>query len=99
MSADKLREIEQKTRAQRDSPLWFSCRHYQITASRFWDILRRRADTPPDSLVLSILKPRSFSVATNWGIQKEPVAIQEYTTYQRNEGRNLIVGPCGFLVC
>ena len=55
MSADKLHEIEQNTTAQRDSPLWFSCRRYRITASRFGDILRRRADTPPDSLGTSPL--------------------------------------------
>ena len=99
MPAEKLREIEHNTRAQRDSPLWFSCRRYRITASRFGDIVRRRADTPPDNLVLTILQPRSFSsAATDWGIQNEPVAIQEYTSYQHDQGRDIIVGPCGFLV-
>ena len=100
VSADKLREIERNTREQRQSPLWFEVRRYRITASRFGEILRRKSETPPDSLVLSILQPRSFSsAATNWGIQSEPLAIQAYLSHQRQLGRDsLIVGPCGFLV-
>ena len=100
MSPAKIREIEQNTRAQRNSCLWFSCRRYRITASRFGDILRRRTDTRPDSLVLNILQPRFFSTAaTKWGIQNEPVAIQRYITYQCEQGRDVTVGPSGFLVC
>lgn len=63
LPASKLREIEQKTRKQRQSSLWFSVRRYCITASRFGDILQWRPDTPPDALVLSILQPRTFSSA------------------------------------
>lgn len=100
MSPAKIREIELNTRAQRNSCLWYSCRRYRITASRFGDILRRRTDTRPDSLVLSILQPRFFSTAaTQWGIQNESVAIQQYVTYQHKQGHNVTVGPCGFLVC
>ncbi len=101
MPAAKLREIEQNTRAQRDSPLWFSVRHYRITASRFGEILHRRTDTRPDKLVLSILQPRTFSsAATDWGVQKESLAIQEYVSFQHEHGRDkLTVAPCGFLVC
>ena len=100
MPAEKLREIEQNTREQRNSPLWLKVRRYRITASRFGEILHRRADTPPDRLVLSILQPRSFSsAATDWGVQKEPLAIQEYIKFQHEHGQDLVtVGPCGFLV-
>ena len=48
MPAEKLRKIEESTREQRDSPLWFAVRRYHITASRFGEIQCRRADTPPD---------------------------------------------------
>lgn len=100
MPTEKLREIEQNTREQRDSPLWQEVRRYRITASRFGEIVHRRDDTPPDRLVLSILEPRSFSTpATQWGIQKESLAIQEYQKFQHKHGLDaLTVGPCGFLI-
>ena len=100
LSPSKVREIEQNTREQKQSPLWFSVRRYRITASRFGEILRRKHDTTPDALVLSILQPRSFtSAATDWGLQNEPLAIQSYTTYKQQQGHHdLTVGPCGFLI-
>ena len=101
MPPGKLRQIEQSTREQRNSSLWFSVRRCRITASRFGEVLRRRTDTPPDKLVLSILQPRSFSsVATDWGVDKEPVARQAYVSFQHEQGKNeLTVGPSGFLIC
>ena len=58
-----------------------------VTASRLVDILRRRVDTPPDSLVLSILQPCSFFPV--WGVQ-----IYQYIHYQQDQGRDIDVGPC-----
>ena len=100
LSSDKLREIEQNTREQRHSTLWFSVRHYRLTASRFGEVFRRKPTTPPDALVLSILQPRTFSsAATDWGIQNESLAIQAYLSYQHQQGRDSItVGPSGILV-
>ena len=101
MSPSQIRNIEQSTREQRESSLWFAARRYRITASHFGEILHRRMDTPPDRLVLSILKPRRFSSpATTWGIENEAVAIQKYIDHQHSCGANeLTVGPCGFIVC
>lgn len=101
MPADKLRQVEQNTREQRDSPLWFDVRRYRITASRFGEILRRKSNTPPDKLVLSILQPRSFSsVATDWGVENEPLAKEAYVSFQHEQGKHgLTLGPCGFLIC
>ena len=101
MSSSELRNIEQSTREQRESTLWFSVRRYRITASHFGEILHRRKDKPPDRLVLSILKSRKFSsTATTWGIEHEAMAIQAYINHKHGCGVDgLTVGPCGFLVC
>ena len=100
LSSDKIREIERNTRDQRHSDLWYSVRHYRITASRFGEILHHKPTTPPDAMVMSILQPRSFSsAATDWGIQNEPLAIQAYLSYQHERGKeNITFGPCGFFV-
>lgn len=99
LPAERVRDIEHNTREQYKSSLWFTVRQYRITASRFGDILHRKPTTPPDALVSSILRPRSFSsAATDWGKQKESLAVQEYLSYKHQQGFDLTVGPCGFLI-
>ena len=97
---EKAREIERNTREQRLSSLWFSVRRYRITASLFGAVLTRRADTPPDSLVLRIIQPRSFSTpAIQYGIENEQVALKEYVAYRQAHGHpHLTVSPSGFLI-
>ena len=69
MSPSHLRNIEQSTREQHKSSLWFSARRYRITASHFGEILHCRKDTLPDRLVLSILKPSKLSTPATIGEQ------------------------------
>ena len=97
---DKIRKIEIDTREQRYSSLWFSVRRYRLTASLFGEVLRRRDDTPPQSLVLRILQQKQFSsAAIEWGIQNEPIAIQKYIDHQHTHGHPLLmVSPSGFFV-
>ena len=72
---------------------------YRITSSIFGSILSRRDSTPPDSIVLRIIQPRSFSTAaTTYGIEKEAVAVKEYVSHQHSYGHpDLTVSPSGFI--
>ena len=75
----KIREIELNTREQRESTLWFQAGCYRITSSLFGQILRRKEQTPPDSLVLQILQPKQFSTAaTQWGLSNESRMWEEH---------------------
>ena len=47
MHPQKLREIEQSTRDQNKSLLWYSVRRYRITASFFGAVFHRKPETPP----------------------------------------------------
>lgn len=100
VSEEQSRSIAKETIGQRDSPLWFAVRRYRVTASRFGEIMRRKASTAPDSLVLQILQPKQFStVATKWGIQNEAAAIKQYQSHQQSHGHTgLTVCPVGFLI-
>ncbi len=100
VSEEDIRKIECDTKQQRNSPSWYEARRYRITSSIFGIVLRRRPDTPPDSLVLRILQPKQFtSAATEWGVQQESTAIQRYIRHQEDHGhQNLIVAPCGFYI-
>ena len=72
-------EIEQLTREQRNSPMWFDVHHHRLTASMFGEVMRRKRGTPPDSLVLRILEHKHFtSAALELGIKDEPGTIQKY---------------------
>ena len=85
--SDMIKEIEQNTREQRLSPLWFSARQYRITASQFGRVLTRKDDTPPDCLVLQLIHRKSFTTpATRYGIATESLALSEYVKYQQEMG-------------
>ena len=74
--------------------------HFYLTHSTVGQILHRRPDTPPDSLVLSILQPRSFySAATEWGVANKSKATEAYISQQHQAGNvELTVEPCGFFI-
>ena len=97
---EKIKEIEINTRDQRNSPLWFLSRKYRLTASTFGEIYHRRPDTPPDCIVLRLLKGKQFSSpALEWEIQNEHLAVQAYIAYQQLNGHlKLSVDPVGFLI-
>lgn len=87
ITADKIHQIERDTRDQRHSALWYWLRRYRITSSMFGEVLHRKDQAPPDSLVLKIIQQKRFtSAATEWGILHESVAIQQYINYQRAHG-------------
>jgi len=79
--------------------LWHEVRSYRFTTTLFRAILCRWPDTPPNSFVLKILQPKQFiSTVTEWEIEQESVAIQQYLRHQHSQGHpNLTVAPCGFL--
>ena len=100
MSEEEIRNIEQRTRDQRLSPLWHSARKFRLTASLFGSILHQKENTPPDELVINLLQQKTFTTrATQYGIDNEPAAISEYVAYQHAHGHpNLAVSPSGFIV-
>ena len=62
--------------------------------------MRRRSESPPDSLVLRIIQQQRFSSqALEWGIKIEPYAIEAYKKYRRAAGcTDLIVSASGFII-
>ena len=80
--------------------MWFQARRYCITSSLFGQVLRRKEQTPPDSLVLQFLQPKQFSTpATHWGVSNESRAQEEYIQHQLTCGKDgLVVAPAGFFI-
>ena len=98
VAEETIQKIERDTKQQKNSAVWHSVRRFRPTASMFGNVLRRKPNTSPDSLVLSILQPKQFeSAATDWSIQQESLTIHQYTRYQWSHGHpDLSVAPCGF---
>ena len=78
--------------------MWFDARHYRITSSILGHILSRRADTPPDNVVI---QPRIvWTPATKYGIENEQVALKKYIACLTAEGHpDIAVSPSGFHIC
>ena len=99
VTEERAREIEQDSREQRNSQLWFNVRRYRLTASHFGDVYRRKPSTPPDSLVLRIINKKSFtSPSTEWGISNEKAAISAYVQFMKSRGHDIVVCGSGFLI-
>ena len=87
MPQQKLREIEQSTRDQSENPLWYAVRRYRITASYFGKIFCRKPTTPPEALMLQIINGKQFTTsATEWGREKESLALAMYAQFQKDNG-------------
>ena len=97
VSEGRIREIERSTQDQHRSPAWFDARRYRLTASKFGQVFRRRVDTPPDALVLSIIEPKQFiSQSTEYGKRMEATALEKYKAYKNDEA--ITVCSAGFVI-
>lgn len=100
LPSEKARDIEQHTRNQSRTSLWYQARRYRLTASFFGLANRRQPTTSPHSLVLSILQYKSFeTAATAWGKRHEDVALDQYAGIQRESGHcDLYACKSGFIM-
>ena len=81
VTADEARYVEESTRLQSQSLVWFEQRAGRITSSVAHDVLHTRMEAPAKSLIKKICSdtPSKLNVpAINWGRDKESVARDNY---------------------
>ena len=92
--------IEQNTREQAQSQLWYLVRARRITALACGKILCQKEMT--EALLKSVLYPKPFDILSapiKWGIDNEPKASQQYVSYAKSHGKKgLSTRKCGFIV-
>lgn len=95
ITEEEVRDIEAKTRAQRNSPDRFEARKFRITASLFGIVKNLKQESSPRNIVLQILGVKQFrpTTAMQWGIDHEEAAVHEYEKYKHANGH------CGLFVC
>ena len=82
VTSDTQAAVEDKTKEQNNSHIWFQVRQYRITSSNFGLVIKRRADF--DVLASRLINKQYFSIHKNmpmplrWGIEHEDIARDIY---------------------
>ncbi len=101
VSTSQSLAVEEKTRGQAHSRLWFRMRTGRITASRLKAVCATDPAMPSVSLIMSICHPElsKFSTAaTIWGCEHESVARAKYKSLYSPLHENFSVKECGFFI-
>jgi hypothetical protein len=79
ISSEQAKLIEEVTKSQSKSPLWFQMRAGRITASKFYKACHTDPASPSVSLIKEVCYGSSFtSKATTWGCTHENEAVSQY---------------------
>ena len=93
--------VEENTRSQTKSKLWFQQRSGRVTASKLKAAVHTNADNPSRSLIMSICYPESrqfYSKATNWGCKHEETARSAYVAIKEKMHQKFKVRACGLFI-
>lgn len=98
---DEAAYLEESTRLQAQSLLWFEHRIGRLTASKFLAVSRASLDPPPASLVKEIMvrsNVSGFVPALQWGTDNEDKAREAYVELASEEHENFRFMPAGLHV-
>ncbi|KAK7889045.1 hypothetical protein WMY93_024605 [Mugilogobius chulae] len=93
--------VEEETRAQSKSKIWFEQRSGRVTGSTFRAATKTDIRKPAVSLIRQICYPRSHSFtneATRWGCKHEDMVRNYYEMQHRLSHADVVVGPAGFRI-
>lgn len=93
--------LEECTRLQSQSQLWFTHRVGRITASKFFAVARASLDPPPAHLTKQLMersKLSSYIPAIRWGIDHEDIAREAYLEFANEKHNNLQCSASGLHV-
>lgn len=93
--------VEERTRKQANSRLWFRMRTGRVTASKFKSACVTDPLKPSHSLIMSICHPELMkftSEATKWGCNHEAAAKEVYFQVQDNRHQGLKIEESGVFI-
>ena len=101
ITADVAKHIEEKTRDQAQSKLWFQQRAGRVTASRLKAAVCTNITQPSHSLIKAVCYPESTrfkSNATTWGCQHEEQAYREYKRVAQSKHADFSISKSGLVI-
>ena len=99
LTKEQTQNVEEITRAQASSRIWFQQRAGRVTASKLKAITHTRVEQPSQSLIKLICYPEVYrfsTEATKWGCEHEKVAWKQYIDIQATKHNNFQVSDSGF---
>ena len=96
-----VKQIEERTRKQAKSKIWFQQRAGRVTASRLKAAVVTNIAQPSQSLIKAVCYPESTcfkSDATTYGCQHEEQARREYECVAETQHIDFSVSPSGLVV-
>ena len=101
LTEEMAEAVEQDTRSQSSSTLWFTYRAGRITASRMKSVCSTNVANPAQSLVKVIAYPEAFKFttkATMWGCKHEKLAREFYCNNAVKSHVNFSVEDVGLML-
>lgn len=95
-------KIEDATKDQSQSKLWFKYRAGRITASKFKAVCRTTISKPSLTTIKSICYPEKvkfISKQTEYGLKNEKTALKEYENTMKNQHTEFVVSESGLNIC
>lgn len=101
VTTEQAHFLEEKTRLQAKSTVWFEQRAGRVTASKFKAACHTDSTQPSQSLIKSICYPENNSFkskSTDWGCTHEKKALEAYCHENQTNHRQFDISCCGLIV-
>ena len=101
VTEEMMLAVEEATRNQSSTRLWYVYRAGRVTASRMKQVCHTNASLPSQSLVKNICYPEAYrfiTKATQWGCTHEAVAKEHYIKVNRESHADMSVVECGLVI-
>ena len=99
VTPDQQQAVEEATREQANSCVWFRFRSGRITASKMFTTIHTNMNMPAVSLIKSVCYPQKISAEpANWGCDHEKGALKVYKEYMEKKHKNFKITPSGLFI-
>ena len=95
LSREKALDIEKNTRRQSNCSAWYQERAFRITASRFSEVVSRKAPVNDRFLHSLFSSTQLQTEAMNYGLDNETVVVKEFKGLS---GAQVKIFKCGLLI-
>ena len=99
VNKEQCKKIEQDTRKQCGCDEWKNQRQIRLTSSNFHSVYHRNIKLKVEPIVRRLLYSNfKGTSATKFGLQQEPITVQEYLLKQNNDNEIFSVNKIGIVI-
>ena len=101
LTEEMVRNVEEATRQQSKSRLWYRYRAGRVTASKMRQVCRTSDEMPSQRLIKELCYPELFkftSKATSWGCEHESAACRRYFEQMKDQHGDFSMSNSGLVL-